>query len=94
MTNLFAMRDGQLFTPDLSLSGINGVTRARVLRAAKLHGINVRIERLETADILAADEIFIGNSIAGLWRVARLDDRQWVTAGWTEQFKPWIHETD
>ena len=94
MTNLFAMRGGQLFTPDLSLSGINGVTRARVLRAAKLHGINVRIERLETADILAADEIFLGNSIASLWHVARLDDRQWVTAGWTEQFKQWIHETD
>jgi 4-amino-4-deoxychorismate lyase len=56
--------------------------------------MNVRIERLEMADILAADEIFIGNSIAGLWRVARLDDRHWITAGWTEQFKQWIHETD
>lgn len=94
MTNLFVMRDGELLTPDLSLSGINGVTRSRVLRAAKLHGVEWRICRLETADILAADEVFLGNSIAGLWRIVRLEDRQWAASGWTEKFNRWIHETD
>lgn len=94
MTTLFAMRDGELLTPDLSLSGIDGVTRSRVLRAAKLHGVKWRICRLEAADILAADEVFLGNSIAGLWPVVRLEDRQWTASGWTEQFNRWIHETD
>lgn len=94
MTNLFVMRDDELLTPDLSLSGIDGVTRSRVLRAATLHGVQWRICRLDTADILAADEVFLGNSIAGLWRIVRLEDRQWVASGWTEQFNRWIHETD
>lgn len=94
MTNLFVMRGGELLTPDLSLSGIDGVTRSRVLRAAKMHAVESRICRLETTDILAADEVFLGNSIAGLWRVVRLEDRQWAASGWTEQFNRWIHETD
>lgn len=94
MTNIFVMRDSQLLTPDLSLSGIDGVTRSRVIRAAQLQGIALRICRLEPADILAADEVFLGNSIAGLWRVAQLEDRRWISANWTEQFERWIHEAD
>lgn len=94
MTNIFTMCDGRLHTPDLSLSGIAGVTRTRVLRAARAHAIDVQIGRLEKADILAADEVFLSNSIAGLWRIARLDTQQWVSAEWTEQFTRWIYEAD
>ena len=94
MTNIFVMRDGQLHTPDLSLSGIDGVTRSRILRVAETHDIALKIGRLEAADILASEEIFLGNSIAGLWRVARLEEREWVSADWTERFRHWIHETD
>lgn len=94
MTSLFVVRGNELLTPDLSLSGVNGVIRSRVLRVARLHRVKWRICRLETADILAADEVFLGNSIAGLWRIVRLEDRQWTASGWTEQFNRWIHETD
>ena len=94
MTNIFVMRDGQLLTPDLSLSGIDGVTRTRVLRAAQLKKIDLKIGRLEATDILAADEVFLGNSVAGLWRVAQLEERQWESTLWTEQFKHWIYETN
>lgn len=94
MTSLFVVRGKELLTPDLGLSGVDGVTRLRVLRAAKVHGVPCRICRLEAADILAADEVFLGNSIAGLWRIVRLEDRQWTASRWTEQFNQWIHETD
>lgn len=93
-SNVFAMRGGRLLTPDLSLSGIAGVTRARVLRAANIHGIDVQVARLEPANILDADEVFLSNSIVGLWRIAVLDNVQWRTAAWTEQFQQWIYETD
>lgn len=93
-SNLFAMRDGCLWTPDLTLSGVAGVTRGRVLSAAKSHGIEVQVGRLEAANILDADEVFLSNSIAGLWRVAVLDQVQWQHATWTEQFRQWIDETD
>ena len=93
MTNLFVMRDGRLHTPDLSLSGIDGVTRGRVLRVARMNHIDLCIGRLETADVLAADEVFLSNSVIGLWRVAQLDNKRWTSNRWTEQFKRWIYET-
>ena len=94
MTNIFAIQGGRIWTPDLSLSGINGVTRARILRAAQQHQIEVHVARLEVADILAADEVLLSNSIAGLWRVVRLEDKQWTSTGGFDQFKRWIYETD
>lgn len=93
-SNLFALRDGSLWTPDLTLSGVAGVTRARVLKAAALHGIDVQVGRLEHAHILDADEVFLSNSVAGLWRVATLDTVQWHSATWTERFLQWIYEAD
>lgn len=93
-SNLFAMRKGCLLTPDLTQSGVAGVTRARILRAAQAHGIDVHVGRLEPASMLGADEVFLSNSIAGLWRVATLDQVQWPSATWTEQFRQWVYETD
>lgn len=93
-SNVFALRAGRLLTPDLSLSGIAGVTRDRVLRAATRHGIEIQVARLESANIMDADEVFLSNSIVGLSPVAVLDKRQWRTTAWTEQFQQWIDETD
>lgn len=94
MTSLFMMRQGCLYAPDLSQSGVDGVTRSRVIRAARAHAIEVRICRLESADVVAADEVFLGNSVAGLWRVIALEGRQWAATEWTEKFTHWIHETN
>ena len=93
-SNLFAMRDGCLWTPDLSFSGVAGVTRARVICAAKLHDIEVQVGRLNADNILTANEVFLTNSIVGLWRVAVLDKVQWQSTTWTEQFRQWIDETN
>lgn len=93
-SNVFAMREGHLLTPDLSLAGIAGVTRDRVLRAATRHGIAIQVARLEPENILDADEVFLSNSIVGLSPVVALDKRQWRSATWTAQFQQWIDETD
>ncbi len=93
MTSLFVVRDGRLSVPDLRHCGIDGATRRRVLRAAAQHGIAAEIGRLDVAAIVHADEVFVGNSIIGVWRVAQLADTRWAPAGWTEQFRLWIDET-
>lgn len=83
MSNVFWVSAGELFTPDLDTCGVAGVTRARVLRAAARLGLRTRIERLPAAAILAADEVMICNSLIGVRRVARLDDKTWMPAGWS-----------
>ena len=83
MSNLFWAKGGELYTPDLSESGVAGVARTRVLRAMAHHGIRTHIGHLLPDAILAADEVMICNSVMGVRRVARLDDVIWAPAGWT-----------
>ena len=82
MSNLFWVRGGELFTPDLSQCGVAGVARARLLRAAARLGIRTHIDRLPPAAILAADAVMICNSVMGVRGVARLDDMTWPPANW------------
>jgi 4-amino-4-deoxychorismate lyase len=87
MSNLLIAKAGELFTPDLSQSGVAGVARARLLRAVARRGIPAHIARLSPDAILAADEVMICNSIIGVRRVACLDDVTWSPAGWTDTLK-------
>lgn len=92
MSNLVIAKDGELITPDLGECGVAGVARARLLRAATRRGVRVRIERLLPAAILAADEVMICNSLIGVRRVARLDDRILPSAGWTNTLNSALYE--
>jgi len=92
MSNLFWVRDGELFTPDLSACGVAGVARARLLRAAARRGLVVHVGRQLPDAILAADEVMLCNSLIGVRRVVRLDDRVWTAAGWTETLKTALYE--
>lgn len=92
MSNLLLVKDGELFTPDLSECGVAGVARARLLRAASRLGIPVHVGRLLPAAILAADEVMVCNSVIGVRRVARLDDAIWPPAGWTALLSKALNE--
>lgn len=92
MSNLLIARNGELHTPDLAECGVAGVTRARLLRAAPRRGIPIHIERLLPADILAADEVMICNSVIGVRRVARLDNTTWMPAGWAALLNSALNE--
>ncbi|MDP2030040.1 MAG: aminodeoxychorismate lyase [Thiobacillus sp.] len=92
MSNVFWIKDGGLFTPDLSQCGVAGVARMRLLRAAAHLGIRTHIDCFRPADILAADEVMICNSVMGVRRVARLDDMNWSPAGWTPTLNNALYE--
>lgn len=75
MSNLFIVRHGTLITPDLSQSGVAGVLRAQVLALARDRGLDCREAWLRPAEVEAAEEVFLTNSIIGLWPVTRLGER-------------------
>ncbi len=77
MSNLFVWRSGELRTPRLDQSGVAGVARTRLLRLAAAAGFSVRETEISLADVLAAEELMVCNSLIGLRRVARLGDRVW-----------------
>jgi 4-amino-4-deoxychorismate lyase len=77
-SNVFLARGGRLHTPALRRCGVAGVARARLLDSARDLGIEVVLDDgLWLDDVLAADEVLLCNSLIGLWRVGRLDAREW-----------------
>lgn len=68
-SNLFLVRHGTLYTPELNLCGVAGVQRERVIEWAQQNATECKIGRLEMTDLLAAEEIFLVNSLFGLWSI-------------------------
>lgn len=71
--NLFAVRDGALFTPPLDGRILPGVTRARVIELAAAGGIETKEAELAIGDLFAADEVFLTGSVRGIERAESLD---------------------
>lgn len=78
VSNLFAVKDGQLFTPDLSAAGVAGIMRKTIIeQLAPAAGLCCHIVDINLDFLRAADEVFLCNSVYGIWPVNRLvDDRQ------------------
>ena len=75
MSNLFFVKAGVLHTPDLCNSGVAGIMRDVVLKFAQQQKIPVAIGHYSQTDIATADEIFICNSLIGIWPVRQLEQQ-------------------
>jgi branched-chain amino acid aminotransferase len=73
VANLFRVKDGELETPPLSDGVLPGITRALVLAAAPALGLRPVERSLSVADLHAADELLLANSIRLVQPVASLD---------------------
>jgi branched-chain amino acid aminotransferase len=74
-TNVFLVRDGEVFTPVPNGTFLNGLTRQRVIKLLRADGIAVHEVSLTVEDFRRADEIFVTGNIAKVMPVARLDER-------------------
>jgi len=75
MSNLFAVRDGVLLTPDLANCGVAGIMRQQILALAGQLSIWCEFQRFKYEALQTMDEIFVTNSIIGIWPVARMEER-------------------
>jgi len=76
-SNLFLVSQGQLATPDLSRCGVEGIQRGRVMAWALQHGVTLQVRDIGLEEALHADELFIVNSVIGLWPIRELEQRHW-----------------
>ena len=91
MSNLFMVKDDVLITPLLHRAGVEGVMRAHVLNLADQHKVETRIKvNLRTEQLLDADEVFICNSVFGVWPVTQLESKQWPVGTLTQAFQCWM----
>lgn len=77
MSNVFFVRDGALFTPATNQCGIAGITRERIIELAQRAGIPVITGEYSLQDVYDADEVFVCNSLIGIWPVKRLELREY-----------------
>ena len=76
-SNIF-MRFGQIiYTPKISYTGIKGVTRELAMQAAKQLGFKIKETTFNLNKLLKADEVFITNSLFGVWQVKKIKNKSW-----------------
>jgi len=73
--NLFIVKQGKLYTPDLT-SCLEGITRATVLTLAAELGLSVQEKRITRDEVYTADEAFFTGTAAEVTPIRELDGRQ------------------
>lgn len=90
--NLFMIKKGTLYTPDLSYSGVAGIMRGLILDCAQKLGIAMEVTQLSLAQILDADELFITNSLIGVWPINAVDNHSFQLGPITQRLQDLMQE--
>ena len=72
--NIFIVKQGKLYTPDLT-SCLEGITRASILELAAEIGVPVIEKRITRDEIYCADEAFVTGTAAEVTPIRELDNR-------------------
>ncbi len=72
--NIFIVRDGVLYTPDLT-SALEGITRDTIVQLAQDEGLKVREKRITRDEVYLADEAFFTGTAAEVTPIREVDDR-------------------
>lgn len=78
MSNLFLVSNGQLITPELSQCGVAGITRGLIIEWAVQQGMRCDVRPVSRDELFSADELFLCNSIIGVWPVRALEAQRYV----------------
>src|SRR6266536_3120357 len=72
--NVFIVKDGVLYTPDLSTGILPGITRDTVIQIAQDLGYTVVAKNLIRSDLHLADEVFMCGTAAEVTPIREVDD--------------------
>lgn len=72
--NVFIVRDGIIYTPDLT-SALDGITRQTLLALAEAEGIRVVEKRITRDEVYIADEAFFTGTAAEVTPIREVDNR-------------------
>ena len=73
--NIFIVRNGIIFTPDLT-SALEGITRETIVKLAEEFGYEVREKRITRDEVYVADEAFFTGTAAEVTPIRELDGRK------------------
>jgi branched-chain amino acid aminotransferase len=71
--NLFVIKNGVVYTPDLSAGALNGITRNTIFAICKDHGIPLVEKRITRDEVYICDEAFFTGTAAEVTPIRELD---------------------
>lgn len=81
VSNLFLVRDGTVLTPFPGSGCLPGITRSLVIELCAQLGLPCLEKALTPADLVAADEVFLTNSLKGIHPVLEADQSSFDAPG-------------
>ncbi|MDD5579718.1 MAG: aminodeoxychorismate lyase [Methylobacter sp.] len=90
MTNLFYIKNATLYTPSLAQSGVAGIMRSIIMTVASEHQLPVTEQAFTKDALLSADEVFVSNSIIGIWPVNKIANTLFQVGSITRQIQIWV----
>jgi 4-amino-4-deoxychorismate lyase len=69
---------------------VAGVMRELVIELAHGHAIPLEVSIVSLDDLFDADEVFVVNSVIGLWPVIALERKTWNAGALSAQMQRWI----
>jgi len=74
--NIFIVRDGQLVTPSLESSALEGITRDAVIKIARDLDIDVVEREIARSELVMSDEIFLTGTAAEITPIISIDSKK------------------
>ena len=74
--NIFIVRDGQLITPSLASSALEGITRDAIIKIAKDLDIDFIERDIARSELIISDEIFLTGTAAEITPIVTMDSRK------------------
>jgi len=86
-SNLFIVESNKLMTPCLDRCGVAGVMREELLERAQQAGVSTHVGDISLDQLRGADEVFVCNSIYGVWPVRQLESSVWPVGALTRKLQ-------
>ena len=74
--NIFIVRDGQLATPSISSSALEGITRDAIIKIAKDLDVDVAERNITRSELIISDEIFLTGTAAEITPITSMDSKK------------------
>lgn len=95
MTNLFYVKNNTFYTSALTLSGVAGIMRGIIMSILADQHVALVEHAFTPKELLVADEVFVCNSIIGIWPVKQIAETHFSVGNKTRQLQLWLaHSQD
>jgi Branched-chain amino acid aminotransferase/4-amino-4-deoxychorismate lyase len=91
MTNLFYTKKNSLYTAALNQSGVAGIMRGVIMKLSADHDLSVIEHQFSKDELLSADEVFVCNSIIGIWPVRQIETTCFLVGPITKSIQNWLN---